>query len=216
MSEAVQLSLLGAPDPHDKVLTLAEIAKQKVAKKKAAGQSLRQNRVAVSNTYVVVPFLFANGKIKGIPMKRIRATQFGLPEMPKQKYDTDAGTKKVKGKGIGRFKGKTAKVSNGYSLKDRKTPTKGRKTGSTGRSIGLTKAYTRNWTSFRVPVTASVFDTIHWIKTYFKPVAYPELLMLGDQTITLGLKKTKAEHKAEVSKPYSGEGAFSARGTSGG
>jgi hypothetical protein len=179
------------PEAIEKVLTDAETAARKKAK-----AVRKQNKVTVNNTYTEVPFYYKDGTIDTVYIKRSTAIKYRLPEVPQGKYAADSAGK-VTGKNFRTSKGKSIAVSDGYLLKDRKTATKGKKTGAGGkRSIALTKSYSRRYQSLRVPLTATTAEVILWIKTHWGKK--PDTLRIGAQQITLGLNKSKAQHKAET------------------
>jgi hypothetical protein len=181
--------------------TLEEVqalAKKKAASAKKTGQKKRQTRVAVVNTFTAVPFYYGQTDANGfdvIYVKRSTAIKYKMPEVPAGKFEADVSGR-ILGRNMRDSHGKTLKVSDGYVLKDRKVATKGRSTGDGGkRSISLTKAYTRRYQSIQIPQSATVAQTIGWIKKYWG--VKPDLMIQGKQTIPLGLKKSKAAHAAE-------------------
>ncbi len=178
------------PVTIEKALTEAQIARKKTAK-----AARKQNKVSVNNTYTEVPFYYQDGSMDVVYIKRSTAIKYRLPEVPLGVYEADSAGK-ITGQNFRVFKGKAIAVSDGYILKDRKTPTKGRSTGAGGkRSIALTKSYSRRYQSLRVPVSATTADVILWIKKHWG--TKPDTLRIGKQQIALGLKKSKAQHKAE-------------------
>jgi hypothetical protein len=172
-----------------------------VQQRKDKAKVIQDGRIAAKSVLQYCAFLYAEISKKSIgfvPMSKKTAVKLGIKLVDEAVVIKTSNGRLLGLKSVGKMKTKKVRVSYGMSIIDRKTPTKGKKTGRTGRSRALSKGLVRRWITVSVPTDASNIDVLSWVSGWKK---VPQLLEVGEQIFPLKSKQSGGKAAGGEGKP---------------